>query len=255
MKIRTYVLGLAAVLALTNCATTPKSTPDELIEGAIANPARSDADRERDLRSHPDVILGLLNIQPGDTVADVLGGGGYYSELIAGVTGSDGEVILHNNTPYSKFVMKQLQEKYIDQTVPGIRVQFSEVDNLEFSPDSLDAALMVMSFHDLYYVNPERGWLHTDVELFLRQLYAAMRPGGRLVIVDHAAFDGTGGTAPQEVHRIDKEFARQEIEQAGFVYMTESDVLRNPEDDKSKMVFDKSVRGKTDRFAMVFSRD
>jgi predicted methyltransferase len=255
MKIRLSVLCLAAVLALAGCASTGKSTPDELITGAIANPARSDADRERDLRSHPEVILGLLNIQPGDTVADVFGGGGYYSELIAGVTGPNGDVILHNNTPYSKWVMKELQEKYIDNTVPGIRVQISEVDNLEFSPSSFDAALMVMSFHDLYYFNPERGWGNTDTELFLRQLYDAMKPGGRLVIVDHAAFDGTGRTAPQEVHRIDQEFARQEIERAGFVYVAASDVLRNPDDDKSKTVFDKSVRGKTDRFVLVFSRD
>jgi predicted methyltransferase len=253
MKIQKILL-LALFVLLSACATTPAATDTDLVSAAIANPERADADRERDERSRPDVVLGLLNIQEGDTVADVFGGGGYYSELIAGVTGSDGEVILHNNTPYSKWVMKQLQEKYIDNTVPGIRVQISEVDNLQFSPSSLDAALMVMSFHDLYYYNPERGWGNTDVELFLEQLYAAMKPGGRLVVVDHAAFEATGKASVQEAHRIDEEFARQEIEAAGFSFVAASDVLRNPDDDKSKMVFDKSVRGTTDRFVMVFTR-
>jgi predicted methyltransferase len=253
MKFIPLVL-LSLSLGLAGCTGMPEKTDDSLVSAAITNPERVAADRERDARSNPEVILGLLNIKEGDTVADVFGGGGYYSELIAGVTGPEGDVILHNNTPYSKWVMKQLQAKYIDNTVPGIRVKISEVDNLQFSPSSLDAALMVMSFHDLYYHNPERGWGNTDVELFLSQLHAAMKPGGRLVVVDHAAFEGSGKSAVQEVHRIDEEFARMEIEKAGFSFMTGSDVLRNPNDDKTKLVFDKSVRGTTDRFVLVFQR-
>ncbi|MGI9291551.1 MAG: hypothetical protein ACR2QG_09795, partial [Gammaproteobacteria bacterium] len=124
------LLILCLSLVLTGCAGQSAKTDADAVSAAIANPERTAADRERDERSRPDVILGLLNIQEGDTVVDVFGGGGYYSELITGVTGPEGEVILHNNTPYSKWVMKQLQEKYIDNTVPGIRVQISEVDNL-----------------------------------------------------------------------------------------------------------------------------
>ncbi|MGI9290822.1 MAG: class I SAM-dependent methyltransferase, partial [Gammaproteobacteria bacterium] len=115
-------------------------------------------------------------------------------------------------------------------------------------------ALMVMSFHDLYYFNPERGWGNTDVGLFLGQLHEALKPGGRLVVVDHAAFTGTGKSAAQDVHRIDEQFAREQIESAGFEFVTESDALRNPDDDKTQMVFDKSVRGTTDRFVLVFER-
>jgi len=247
-------IPLLAILILAGCSVTPATTTDDLILGSIANPARSDADRDRDARSHPEVILGLLNIEPGDTVADIFAGGGYYSQLIAGITGPEGNVILHNNTPYSKWVMKQLQEQYIDNPVPGIRVLLSEVDDLQLEPDSLDAALMVMSFHDLYYYNPERGWGETDVTLFLAQLQIALKPGARLVIVDHAAFPGTGKDSAQEVHRIDEEFARQVIEDIGLTYLTGSNVLRNPNDDKSKMVFDKTVRGKTDRFVMAFTK-
>jgi predicted methyltransferase len=224
------------------------------VQAAINNPDRSAADRERDARSHPEVVLGLLDIDSGDTVADIFGGGGYYSELIAGIVRPDGEVILQNNTPYSKWVMESLQVKYIDNTVQGIRVLISEVDDLQLGEQSLDAALMVMSFHDLFYYNPERGWGNTDVSVFLAQVRAALKPGGRLVIVDHAAFPDTGKSAVPEVHRIDEKFARRQIEAAGFTFMTSSDVLRNPDDDKSKMVFDKSVRGTTDRFILVFHK-
>lgn len=248
------VLLLAGFLGLTGCAATPDATGDDLIAAAIANPDRPEADRERDVRSHPEVVLGLLDIQPGDTVADIFAGGGYYSELIAGVVGPSGDVILHNNTPYSKWVMKQLQANYIDTTVPGIRVLISEVDDLQLEPASLDAVLMVMSFHDLYYYNPERGWLNTDVDLFFSQLLAALKPGARLVIVDHAAFPATGKAAAQDVHRIDEVFAKQQLVSAGFKFVSSSDVLRNPNDDKTKMVFDKSVRGTTDRFVFAFEK-
>jgi predicted methyltransferase len=254
MNIGRVIAGAFVAVLLTACASQPDQTHVDLVQAAINNPDRSEADRERDGRSHPEVVLGLLNIEPGDTVADILGGGGYYSELIAGIVRPDGKVILQNNTPYSKWVMQSLQEKYIDNSVPGVRVLISEVDDLQLGEGTLDAALLVMSFHDLYYYNLERGWGNTDVDLFLSQVRGALKPGGRLVIVDHAAFAETGKSAVAEVHRIDEEFARQEIESAGFAFVTSSDALRNPDDDKTKMVFDKSVRGTTDRFIYVFTR-
>jgi predicted methyltransferase len=254
MKLFLTILTLAAVMALSACSMTPRTTADDLILASMANPARSEADSERDARSHPEVALSLLAIKPGDTVADIFAGGGYYSQLIAGVTGPEGEVILHNNTPYSKWVMNQLQEQYIDNPVPGIRVLLSEVDDLQLEPNSLDAALMVMSYHDLYYFNPERGWGETDVNRFMAQIKVALKPGARLVIIDHAASPGTGKESVQELHRIDEVFVRQETEKLGFKFLTDSDVLRNPNDDKTKMVFDKSVRGKTDRFLMAFTK-
>jgi predicted methyltransferase len=254
MKLFLSILTLAAVMASGACSVSPRTTADDLILASMANPARSDADRERDGRSHPEVALSLLGIKPGDTVADIFAGGGYYSQLIAGVTGPEGEVILHNNTPYSKWVMKQLQEQYMDNPVPGIRVLISEVDDPQLEPNSLDAALMVKSYHDLYYFNPERGWGETDVELFMGKLQVALKPGARLVVIDHAAFPATGKESVQELHRIDEAFVRQEIEKLGLTFLTDSDVLRNPNDDKSKMVFDKTVRGKTDRFLMVFTK-
>lgn len=256
-RVQFLLAGLLA-LTLTGCASSSTEADhaarEAAIAAAIANPDRSAADRERDERSQPEAVLGLLDAEPGDRVADIFGGGGYYAELIAGLVRPDGEVILQNNAPYSKWVMEELQTKYIDNTVPGIRVLFSEVDDLQLGNETLDAALMVMSFHDLYYYNPERGWDNTDVDSFLAQIYAALKPGGRLVIVDHAAAVGTGKSAAQNLHRIDEEFVRQQIESAGFSLAGSSDVLRNPADDKSKLVFDKDVRGSTDRFIFAFAK-
>ena len=244
----------AAVLMAVAC--TPSAfADDDAIARALESDARTDVDRERDARSKPEVILGLLDLNEGQTAADILGGGGYYAVLMVGIVGADGQVILHNNTPYSKFTEKKNNERYGDGQVPAITLLKSDVDDLQFASDSLDAALMVMSYHDLYFVSEERGWARTDMPLFLSQLNDALKPGGRLVIVYHAAVDGSGSSAAQDIHRIDEAFVRQVIESNGFRFVTSSDALRNPEDDRSKMVFDPSIRGKTDRFVLLFERE
>jgi len=250
-----FLRGLVLIALSFGGAFTPLMADEAAIAGAVASESRSAADRERDARSKPEETLALLDLQPGDDVVDLLGGGGYYAELMASIVGENGSVILQNNTPYMKFVEKQLQERYIDNQVPGITVLKSEVDDLQLGEGSLDAALMVMSFHDLYYVNPERGWGETDIPLFLGQLHAALRDGGKLMIIDHAAEAGSGKSSAGTVHRIDAGFVRTEIESNGFRFVGSSDALRNPADDYSKMVFDKGVRGTTDRFVLLFAKD
>lgn len=248
----TKAVVAAALIFAGGCSTQPSN--EAAIAEAIANESRTDEARERDARSKPAEILALFDLQRGDDVIDLMGGGGYYAELMLGVVGDEGSVILHNNTPYSRFVEKQLKERYADNQFPGIKVIKTEVDDLGLGENSLDAALMVMSYHDLYVHNPERGWDNTDVGLFFSQVRNALRPGGKLLIVDHAAEPGTGKAAAQTVHRIDEEFTRGEITGYGFEFVASSDALRNPNDDYSKMVFDKEVRGKTDRFALLFRK-
>jgi len=221
----------------------------------LENPIRTDEARERDPRSKPQVILSLLNIERGQRVIDVFGGAGYYADMMAGIVGEDGQVILHNNTPYHKFVGDRVTARYVDNQIPGIEYLMSEVDDLKLEPNSLDAALMVMSYHDLYYFSPQRGWANTDVPLFFSQLRAALKPGGRLVIIDHSAEAGTGSDSAQELHRIDEAFAIQDVEGNGFGLITTNDALRNPTDNRSKIVFDPEFRGKTDRFILLFEKE
>jgi predicted methyltransferase len=251
---KSFALFLFTTVMLMSGAAMPLLADDAAIASAIANENRTDADRKRDERSKPEVILGLLDLQPGQSVVDLFAGGGYYSELMAGVVGQDGTVILQNNYGYAKWVEKYLQERYIDSEVPAITVLRSEVPDLKLAPESMDAALMVMSYHDLYYVNPDVGFEKADVPGFFAQVHKALKPGGKLLIVDHAAADGSGTDDTQAIHRIDEEFARQDLEDNGFRFVASSDALRNPDDDRTKLVFDKTIRGKTDRFILLFEK-
>jgi len=246
---------VTATLLMIVVYAPPVFADQAAIARAIASEHRTDADRKRDARSKPAVILGLLDLHEGQAVADILGGGGYYSVLLAGVVGPEGKVILQNNTPYSRFSEKRNQERFGNNQVPGLVLLKSEVDDLKLEPNSLDAALMVMSYHDLYFYSEDRGWGHTDVPLFFAQVHAALKPGGKLLIVDHAAVDGTGSSAAQNLHRIDEAFTKKDVESNGFRFVTSSDALRNPRDDRTKLVFDPSIRGKTDRFILLFERE
>ena len=250
-----FTTACFAVLMFLPQALFAASNPaEDPVAAAMANPERLSEHRVRDARSKPEIVLPLLRLEAGDTAADIFGGGGYYSDLMAGVVGSEGTVILHNNTPYSAFVEEKNQQRYGDGKRPPVQLLKSEVDDLQLAPDSLDAALMVMSYHDLYYTNPDRGWGETDVGLFFEQLHAALKPGARLVLVDHAAADGTGSKAAQDLHRIEEAYAREDVVSAGFRFIESNPALHNADDDHSAMVFDPAIRGKTDRFILVFAK-
>lgn len=224
------------------------------VSEAIGKPGRLAADLERDKRSHPEAILPLLQLQPGDRVADIWAGDGYYSELIASIVGQEGEVLLVNNLAYNQFAGKALAERQDRRDMGRVTLHTREAEDLELGENALDAAVIIMSYHDLYHVDEPNGWRPIDADNFLSQVHRALKPGGRFLVVDHYAAAGTGKASAQDLHRIDVAFARKDISAHGFKLVAQSDILRNPDDDYSIMVFDPQVRGKTDRFVLVFEK-
>lgn len=221
---------------------------------ALANPARSDRDRERDARDQPAEILALAGIRSGMAVADVFGAGGYWSEILAYAVGPTGRVLLVNNPAYVEFAKKELAARFAGERLSAVERSVVDPADLQLGKGTLDVALIVMSYHDLYYVDEKEGWPAIEAGHFLDQLRDALKPGGALVIVDHAAKAGTGAAHAQTLHRIDEEFAKQDFAKHGFRLAETWDGLRQPADDRTKGVFDPSVRGKTDRFVHIYRR-
>jgi predicted methyltransferase len=238
---------------LVGCLTAPLA-PAASVEDAIGKPGRLESDVIRDARSRPDVTLALLALEPGDRVADIWAGGGYYSELIATVVGDDGEVLLVNNAAYKQFASKGLAARTEGRDIGSVTFHDREAENLDLGENSLDAALIIMSYHDLYHVDEKNGWRAIDAADFLGQIHRALKPGGRFLIVDHYAAPGSGSASAQDLHRIDVEFAKSDISSHGFRLAGSSDALRNRDDNYAVIVFDKAVRGKTDRFILVFEK-
>ena len=234
-------------------AGTPDQ-PSAALAAALAAPGRSDDDRARDARDRPAEVLALAGFGPGDTVADIFGGGGYYSEILSGVVGPEGQVLLVNNPAYDAFAKKGLGPRFSGNRVPNVRYGIVPNTALGLGEATLDGALIVMSYHDLYYVDPDNGWAAIDARQFIGQIVTALKPGGRLLIVDHAARPGTGSADAQTLHRIDEAFAARDFAAHGLVLATSSDALRNADDPRTVNVFDPAIKGQTDRFVHIYRK-
>ncbi len=242
-----------AITTLSGCASMDidsKST----VEQALANPARSADDRARDARDKPAEVLALARFKRGDTVADVLAGGGYYSEILSGIVGPNGHVLLVNNPGYDGFGKKDWTARLAGNRLPNVRHVVGPTDALGLGDNTLDGAVMVMAYHDLYWVDAKEGWPKVDAGRFLGQVVAALKPGGVLLVVDHSAKEGTGSSATQALHRIDEKFAIADWRAHGLEWEAAIPVLRNADDDRSTSVFDASIRGKTDRFVHLYRK-
>ncbi len=236
-------------------ATGTTSEPDSsLYLAAVANEARPEADRARDAGRKPAKVLEFLGIRQNMHVLDMFSGGGYYTEIIASVVGDGGSVVAHSNEAYLQFVGDEFHDRYANDRLANASVLMAENNELSLEPESFDAIMLVLSFHDLYYEAPDRGWPKIEVGPFLAELYEGVKPGGIVGVVDHYAAAGASSETGNTVHRIDPAIVIAEMQAAGFELDAQSDLLRNPDDDHSKLVFDPEVRGKTDRFVMRFKK-
>ena len=244
---------IAIATTLTGCASVNIGSAAS-VEAVLANPARSSADRERDARDKPAEVLALARFKRGDTVADILAGGGYYSEILSGIVGPGGKVLLVNNPGYDNFGKKGLAERLADNRLPNVTHVAGPSDALGLVDASLDGAVIVMSYHDLYWVDEKEGWPKVDAGQFLDQVVRAMKPGAALLVVDHSAKPGTGSSGAQTLHRIDEQFAIADFRKHGLEWEAAIPVLRNKDDDRTKNVFDPAIRGKTDRFVHLYRK-
>lgn len=225
------------------------------IEAAIASQGRPEADLAQDERRKAREFLQFAGIEPGMSVLDAFAASGYYTELLSRIVGDSGTVIAYNNPAYANFAAKGIEARYAGNRLPNVQQLTAEVDKLELPPRSLDAAIFVMSFHDLYWRPADGSWTPTDPLQMLRTLHAAMKAGGVVIVQDHVAAPG-GDTAEvvDKLHRIDPEVVKRDFKTAGFAFEAASPMLAHPDDDHTKGVFDPAIRGRTDQFVFKFRR-
>jgi len=245
--------GLLTAVLLLVSALACAAPPQAIYARALATAGRSAADRERDARDRPAELYAFAGIAPGMRIADIFGGGGYHSELLGYVVGPTGHVLLVNDPAYAVYAAKDLAARFDGGRLPAIERRVAPNADLGLGRATLDGALMVMSYHDLYYADGD-DFPRIDAQGFLEQIRAAVRPGGFFLVVDHAAAGGTGSAAAQKLHRIDEQYAIHDIEAHGFRLQRRWDGLRSAADDHSLPVFDPAIRGHTDRFVHLYRR-
>ena len=236
-------------------ATVPVTAPSSVdYRASLAVPGRLALDLEQDAQRKPAEVLEFFGVQPGMSVLDVFSGAGYFTELLASVVGPTGRVVAHNNSAYLRGAERELAQRYANpQRLANVERLDAENTALEF-PGGFDFVLLSAAYHDVYFVNEANGWPAIDAPKLLAELFADMKPGATLGLIDHVAAPGSPAETGGTLHRIDPELVKRDFAAAGFVLDAESDVLRNPADDLGKGVFDPAVRGHTDRFVFRFRR-
>lgn len=244
-----YVATVILIAALAGSAAAAAG-PRPDIAAALADPTRPDSDRELDASRRPAELLAFLHIRAGDTIADIWPGD-YWDRLFAGAVGPAGKVYAVHLAEADKaeHVTTPPEGSIPLPGHPNVAVVVSHANTLSL-PTGADMIWFRQNYHDLY--DPFMG--PADVPAFNQAVYRALKPGGRFVIIDHAAPDGSKLAATNTTHRIDPAVVKSDMAAAGFKFIGESNVLRNPADPRTKLVFDASVKGHTDQFVYVFQR-
>ena len=215
-------------------------------QAIVAAPDRSDADRQTDVRRDPAKMLAFTGAKPGMKVLDMEASAGYSTELLARAVAPDGVVYAQD----SAAVMERVKDKFdIRAQKPVMKNVVHVVRNYDdpIPPDvsGLDLITFFFAYHDMTYMPVDRAEMN-------RKMFAALKPGGLLVIADHSARPGDGATVGKTVHRIEEKTLREEIEAAGFKQVAEADFLRHPEDPRDVPVFHAAVP--VDEFVLKYQK-
>ncbi|MCB1666191.1 MAG: class I SAM-dependent methyltransferase [Pseudomonadales bacterium] len=243
-------LQIPLLLALTLLFTGAPALAD-VYDDAVTNPYRPAADRERDADTKPAELMRFAGVKAGDTVLDMFAGGGYYSELLGYVVGSQGTVLMHNNLAYQGFAGEAIEKRLADGRLSNVVGLFAELEDMGVAAGSVDVIWISMAYHDVYYVADE--WTVTP-DTFFPALQSLLKPDGKIIVIDHMGTVGTGSSLGNTLHRIDPEYTQADFAAHGFRLAEQSDVLLNPEDDLKISVFDPAIQGKTSKFIYKFVR-
>jgi predicted methyltransferase len=237
-------------MSLSGCSEDISKMP--VNKQSLYQPNRYSEDKTNDKNRHPEAILDLSGVKAGTKVLDLLGGGGYYSELFNYIVGDTGKVYIQNNSLFLRFSKKELDKRLNNNRLKNVVRLDSEFADMKL-PKDIDLIFIGLSYHDIY-VPRDDPTIMTSREEFFPQILAALKPGGKLLITDHAAKIGTGNSLSPSLHRIDEEWAIKDIESAGFKLIKTSDVLRNPKDDRTLDIWKKKFYHKTDRFVHLYEK-
>jgi predicted methyltransferase len=220
---------------------------------ALADRARPARDRARDARDHTAEVLAFADVQPGEVIADFLPFRGYYTRLFSALVGPSGCVfacVPGVLTNIDRIAAGRAEIAAFAPALGNVAMLDGAPEAAGAPPVPLDLFWISQNYHDLH--DPFMG--PVDVARFNAAVFAALKPGGRLILIDHVADRDAPDTVTDTLHRISPERVRREIEKAGFVFDGQSHTLANPDDVHRLNVFAHGRRYHTDRFIFRFRR-
>jgi len=250
----------AATLAAALCfaalaAAVPAKSPaiPKPIAAAVADPARPQVDRDRDADRKPAECIAFAGLKPGQRIADLIPGGGYFTRIFSAVVGPKGQVFAvappkrPDAPPDRPEPAAAVLAISADPHYQNVTVSVEKVAELKL-PEKLDMVWTSQNYHDVHNVKD------IDVGAFNKAVFDSLKPGGTYIVIDHAAQKGAGFTVTSTLHRSDPDAVKAEVMAAGFEFAGSSDVIASSADDHQTAVFEKSLHDKTDRYVLKFRK-
>lgn len=245
-------IALFALMSLTLLGSVSGFAGSKHVTDAINDKERPEEDRKLDANRKPAQMVEFSGIKPGSLVMDIVPGSGYFTRIFAKVVGEKGRVYAYSPNEVDAFIQKRS---------PGMDVmkQFAQYKNVSVlhapinslsSPEELDVIWISQNYHDFF----NKFFEPADVVAINKAVFAALKPGGVYIVLDHSAKSGSGLTVTDKLHRIEESVVKKQVLAAGFKFVGASKVLKNSKDRRDLTVFDPSVRGRTDQFILKFQK-
>lgn len=216
---RPFALALRRQIAFTACAwlsllAIPASTaggqaaaPAQELQRKTSTPYSGDLSifdyPDRDQKLHINQVMDLLAISSGKTVADIGAGSGWFTVRAARRVTDTGRVYAVDINPAA---ITYIDERAQKEKLSYIRTVLGTPDDPRLPPGSVDAALLLKTYHEV-----------AKPVALLVNLRSALKPGARVGIIDR---NGTG-----ENHGVQKKVVIREVEEAGYRLLDERDDL------------------------------
>lgn len=236
---KNFMTGSAVAALLLVAAPVLAQTPSAAITAAVADAGRPDNDKAVDALRKPAETIAFSGMKAGDKVAELAPGGGYFTRIFAKVVGNNGKIYA-----YAPARPGAPAPTPVAPNVTPVAGAFADFAVAE----PVDLVWTSRNYHD--FQNAQG----MDMVAFNRTVFAALKPGGTYIILDHAAAADAPDNVTSTLHRSKEATVRQQVEAAGFRFVASSDVVRHPADDRSKRVQEQDVRGQTDQYLLKFQK-
>jgi predicted methyltransferase len=240
------MLASGIVLAATSGSAFAADKVPAYITAAVADAGRPADDTARDADRKPAETLAFAGVKPGQKIVDLFPGSGYFTRIFSKIVGPKGHVTAMWPPGVPDKMLVATKAIAADPAYANVNEVEQKIADLPAG--KLDLFWTSQNYHDIHNIP------NVDMAVVDKSIFAALKPGGIFIVLDHAATPGSGFQDTNTLHRIDPQAVKKEVEAAGFILTGQSNILKNPDDPHTAKVFDPSIRGKTDQFILKFQK-
>ena len=223
---RTFVPALLSLLLAAGTAQAAERVPPA-IAAAVADAGRPEADKTNDANRKPAETLAFAGVRPGMIVAELGPGRGYYTRLLAKTVGPKGKVL----------AIVTAAQAARPNGLDALNAIAAAYPNVSIVTVNMLAGMQLPAKADLFWTTENYHDFHNgptaDIAGVDKAVFDNLKPGGIFYVEDHSAAPGAGLEATSKFHRMDEDVARRELAASGFKLAAQSDLLRNPKDDRA----------------------